>query len=81
VTVSWCVLTRRSRSTTHAVAPDAGSTAGALFSVVGLVPCENVVVAAHGEKLKVGDDTALIQSPLNNSILVPQASRWRQRSS
>jgi S-(hydroxymethyl)glutathione synthase len=35
--------------------------AGALFSVVGVVPREKVVVVAHGEKLQVVDDTALIQ--------------------
>ncbi|MDR3101615.1 MAG: S-(hydroxymethyl)glutathione synthase [Paraburkholderia sp.] len=35
--------------------------AGALFSVVGVVPREKVSVLAHGEKLRVVDDKALIQ--------------------
>ena len=35
--------------------------AGALFSVVGVVPREKLTVTAHGEKLKVVDDSALIQ--------------------
>ncbi|MGN6653077.1 S-(hydroxymethyl)glutathione synthase [Trinickia sp.] len=35
--------------------------AGALFSVVGVVPRDKVTVTAHGEKLKVVDDSALIQ--------------------
>jgi S-(hydroxymethyl)glutathione synthase len=35
--------------------------AGAVFSVVGVVPRDKVTVAAHGEKLKVVDDKALIQ--------------------
>ncbi|RDU97979.1 S-(hydroxymethyl)glutathione synthase [Trinickia dinghuensis] len=35
--------------------------AGALFSVVGVVPRDKVTVTAHGEKLKIVDDTALIQ--------------------
>jgi len=35
--------------------------AGAVFSVVGVVSREKVTVAAHGEKLKVVDDKALIQ--------------------
>ncbi|MCP3716470.1 S-(hydroxymethyl)glutathione synthase [Paraburkholderia sp. CNPSo 3281] len=34
--------------------------AGALFSVVGVVPRDKVTVAAHGEKLKVVDDKATI---------------------
>lgn len=34
---------------------------GAIFSVVGVVPRGNVAVTAHGEKLKVVDDSALIQ--------------------
>ena len=35
--------------------------AEAVFSVVGVVPRDKVTVAAHGEKLKVVDDKALIQ--------------------
>jgi S-(hydroxymethyl)glutathione synthase len=35
--------------------------AGALFSVVGVVPRDKLTVTAHAEKLKVVDDTALIQ--------------------
>ena len=35
--------------------------AGAVFSVVGVVPRDKVTVSAHGEKLKVVDDKALIQ--------------------
>ncbi|MDG0023883.1 S-(hydroxymethyl)glutathione synthase [Trinickia sp. Y13] len=35
--------------------------AGALFSVVGVVPRDKLTVTAHGEKLKVVDDSALIQ--------------------
>ena len=35
--------------------------AGAVFSVVGVVPRDKVSVAAHGEKLKVVDENALIQ--------------------
>jgi S-(hydroxymethyl)glutathione synthase len=35
--------------------------AGAVFSVVGVVPRDKVSVAAHGEKLRVVDDKALIQ--------------------
>jgi S-(hydroxymethyl)glutathione synthase len=35
--------------------------AGAVFSVVGVAPRDKVSVAAHGEKLKVVDDKALIQ--------------------
>lgn len=35
--------------------------AGALFSVVGVVPRDKLAVTAHGEKLKVVDDTATIQ--------------------
>ncbi|MGU7782751.1 S-(hydroxymethyl)glutathione synthase [Burkholderia sp. PU8-34] len=35
--------------------------AGALFSVVGVVPRDKVSVTAHGEKLKVVDESALIQ--------------------
>lgn len=35
--------------------------AGALFSVVGVVPRDKVTVTAHGEKLKVVDDSAVIQ--------------------
>ena len=35
--------------------------AGALFSVVGVVSRDKVTVTAHGEKLKVVDDKALIQ--------------------
>lgn len=35
--------------------------AGALFSVVGVVPRDKVTVTAHPEKLKVVDDSALIQ--------------------
>ncbi|MCG5075143.1 S-(hydroxymethyl)glutathione synthase [Paraburkholderia tagetis] len=35
--------------------------AGALFSVVGVVPREKVTVVAHGEKLKVVDEKAPIQ--------------------
>src|SRR3546814_1756801 len=35
--------------------------AGALFSVVGVVPRDKVSVAAHEEKLKVVDDSALIR--------------------
>ncbi|GAB3627697.1 ribulose phosphate epimerase [Pandoraea terrae] len=35
--------------------------AGALFSVVGVVPRDKVAVSAHGEKLSVVDDKALIQ--------------------
>ncbi|WP_322029131.1 S-(hydroxymethyl)glutathione synthase [Paraburkholderia sp. J76] len=35
--------------------------AGALFSVVGVVPREKLTVTAHGEKLKVVDDKAAIQ--------------------
>ena len=35
--------------------------AGAVFSVVGVVPHEKLSVVAHGEKLKVVDETALIQ--------------------
>jgi S-(hydroxymethyl)glutathione synthase len=35
--------------------------AGAVFSVVGVVSRDKVSVAAHGEKLKVVDDKALIQ--------------------
>ena len=35
--------------------------AGAMFSVVGVVPRDKVTVSAHGEKLKVVDETALIQ--------------------
>ncbi|CAD6553026.1 Glutathione-dependent formaldehyde-activating enzyme [Paraburkholderia hiiakae] len=34
--------------------------AGALFSVVGVVPRDKVTVTAHGEKLKVVDDKATI---------------------
>ncbi|MDR0480379.1 MAG: S-(hydroxymethyl)glutathione synthase [Gallionellaceae bacterium] len=34
---------------------------GALFSVVGVVPRDKVTITAHGEKLKVVDDKALIQ--------------------
>ncbi|MCX5539442.1 S-(hydroxymethyl)glutathione synthase [Paraburkholderia sp. CNPSo 3076] len=34
--------------------------AGALFSVVGVVPRDKVTVTAHGEKLKVADDKATI---------------------
>ena len=34
--------------------------AGALFSVVGVVPRDKVTVTAHGEKLKVVDDKAVI---------------------
>jgi S-(hydroxymethyl)glutathione synthase len=34
---------------------------GALFSVVGVVPRDKVTVTAHPEKLKVVDDSALIQ--------------------
>lgn len=34
---------------------------GALFSVVGVVPRDKVSVAAHGEKLQVVDERALIQ--------------------
>ena len=34
---------------------------GALFSVVGVVPREKVSVASHPEKLKVVDESALIQ--------------------
>jgi S-(hydroxymethyl)glutathione synthase len=35
--------------------------AGALFSVVGVVPRDKMTVTAHGEKLKVVDDKAVIQ--------------------
>ncbi|MFD1554904.1 S-(hydroxymethyl)glutathione synthase [Paraburkholderia silviterrae] len=35
--------------------------AGAVFSVVGVVPREKLSVVAHGEKLKVVDDKATIQ--------------------
>lgn len=35
--------------------------AGALFSVVGVVPRDKLTVTAHGEKLKVVDDKAVIQ--------------------
>jgi S-(hydroxymethyl)glutathione synthase len=35
--------------------------AGAVFSVVGVVPRDKVTVTAHGEKLKVVDESALIQ--------------------
>lgn len=35
--------------------------AGALFSVVGVVPRDKLTVTAHGEKLKIVDDSALIQ--------------------
>ena len=35
--------------------------AGALFSVVGVVPRDKVSVVAHDEKLKVVDDSALIR--------------------
>ncbi|WP_175817189.1 S-(hydroxymethyl)glutathione synthase [Burkholderia diffusa] len=35
--------------------------AGALFAVVGVVPRDKVTVTAHGEKLRVVDDKALIQ--------------------
>ncbi|WP_250454649.1 S-(hydroxymethyl)glutathione synthase [Caballeronia sp. ATUFL_M2_KS44] len=35
--------------------------ANALFSVVGVVPREKVAVTSHGEKLKVVDESALIQ--------------------
>lgn len=35
--------------------------AGALFSVVGVVPRDKLAVTAHGEKLKVVDDKATIQ--------------------
>ncbi|CAB3724080.1 S-(hydroxymethyl)glutathione synthase [Trinickia soli] len=35
--------------------------AGALFSVVGVVPRDKLTVTAHGEKLKVVDESALIQ--------------------
>ncbi len=35
--------------------------AGALFSVVGVVPRDKLEVAAHGEKLAVVDDKAVIQ--------------------
>jgi S-(hydroxymethyl)glutathione synthase len=35
--------------------------AGAMFAVVGVVPRNKVTVAAHGEKLKVLDDKAVIQ--------------------
>jgi len=34
---------------------------GALFSVVGVVPRDNLAVTAHGEKLHVVDETAAIQ--------------------
>ena len=34
---------------------------GAIFSVVGVVPRDTVKVAAHGEKLHIVDDKALIQ--------------------
>lgn len=34
---------------------------GALFSIVGVVPKDKVHVTAHGEKLRVVDQTALIQ--------------------
>lgn len=34
--------------------------AGALFSVVGVVPRDKVTVTAHGEKLKIVDDKATI---------------------
>ena len=34
---------------------------GALFSVVGVVPREKLSVTAHPEKLKVVDESALIQ--------------------
>jgi len=34
---------------------------GALFSVVGVVPREKVAITAHPEKLKVVDESALIQ--------------------
>jgi S-(hydroxymethyl)glutathione synthase len=34
--------------------------AGALFSVVGVVPRDKLTVTAHGEKLKVVDDKAVI---------------------
>jgi S-(hydroxymethyl)glutathione synthase len=35
--------------------------ANALFSVVGVVPREKITVTSHGEKLKVVDESALIQ--------------------
>ncbi|PYE24835.1 S-(hydroxymethyl)glutathione synthase [Paraburkholderia silvatlantica] len=35
--------------------------AGALFSVIGVVPRDKVTVTAHGEKLKVVDDKATIR--------------------
>jgi S-(hydroxymethyl)glutathione synthase len=35
--------------------------AGALFAVLGVVPRDKVTVTAHGEKLKVVDDKAVIQ--------------------
>jgi S-(hydroxymethyl)glutathione synthase len=35
--------------------------AGAVFSVVGVVPSDKVTVTSHGEKLKVVDEKALIQ--------------------
>jgi S-(hydroxymethyl)glutathione synthase len=35
--------------------------AGSVFSVVGVVPRDKLTVAAHGDKLKVVDDKALIQ--------------------
>jgi S-(hydroxymethyl)glutathione synthase len=35
--------------------------AGALFSVIGVVPRDKLTVTAHGEKLKVLDDKAVIQ--------------------
>lgn len=34
---------------------------GALFSVVGVVPCDKLSVAAHDEKLKIVDEKAPIQ--------------------
>ena len=35
--------------------------ANALFSVVGVVPREKITITSHGEKLKVVDESALIQ--------------------
>jgi S-(hydroxymethyl)glutathione synthase len=34
---------------------------GAIFSVVGVVPREKITVTSHGEKLKVVDESAVIQ--------------------
>lgn len=45
--------------------------AGAVFSVVGVVPRDKVSVSAHGEKLKVVDDKALIQRRLHSLRCTP----------